>query len=103
MRDDQQRRTLVTKSWSHLEDFIRKMKEKHYYPLRPSEIKKECANTHREPNFFRLSLYNKFDKQFGWAKGDEQEIKEPYIEFNSSFKALKRPVRLVVFRYPKFI
>ena len=32
----------------------------------------------------RLSLYNKFDKQFGGPKGDEQEINEPYIEFNSS-------------------
>ena len=103
MRDDQQRKTLVTKSWSHLEDFIRKMKEKHYYPLRPSEIRKECANTQREPIVLRLSFYNKFDKQFGGAKGDEQEIKEPYTEFNSSFKVLKRPVRLVVFRYQKFI
>ena len=46
MRDDQQRRTLVTKRSSHLEDFIRKMKEKHCYPLRPSEIRlKDCANT----------------------------------------------------------
>ena len=79
------------------------MKEKHYYLLRPSEIRKECANTQKEPNFLRLSLYNKFDKQFGEVEGDEQEINEPYIEFNSSFKALQCLVRLVVFRYQKFI
>ena len=103
MRDNQQRRTLVTKSSSHLEDFIRKMKWKHYYPLRTSEIKKECANTQREPIFSSLSLCNKFDKQFGGAKWDEQEIKEPYVDFSSSFKSVKRPVWLVVYRFRKFI
>ena len=104
MRDDQQRRTLVTKRSSYLENFIRKMKKKHYYPLRPSEIRlNDCANTQREPNSFRLSLYNKFDKQFGGPKGDEQEINEPYIEFNSSSKALKRPVRLIVFRFQIYL
>ena len=52
MRDDQQRRTLVTKRSSYLENFIRKMKKKHYYPLRPSEIRlNDCANTQREQSF----------------------------------------------------
>ena len=100
MRDDQQRRTLVTKRWKIL---LEKWRKSTVILRDHLKLDWKIVQTRREPVFLRLSLYNKFDKQFGGPNGDEQEIKEPYIEFNSSFKALERPARLVVFRFQKFI